>query len=150
MSPVLQLKNKDFLEHHSNALPANGGEIHPLTAWQWLSDKQAILVDVRSAEERVFVGHVPGSLHVAWANGTKLNRNPRFVRELAAKADVNSVVFLLCRSGKRSALAAEEAVKAGFTQVYSIAEGFEGDLDASEQRGRFNGWRFHKLPWVQA
>jgi len=30
-----------------------------------------------------------------------------------------------------------------------VQEGVEGDLDPSGQRGHFNGWRFHGLPWQQ-
>ena len=82
--------------------------------------------------------------------GTALTRNPRFVRELEAKlGDKQQPVLLLCRSGKRSALAAEAAAKAGFTRVSNISEGFEGELDAQHQRGHGDGWRFRGLPWVQ-
>jgi len=111
----------------------------------------ARLLDVRSAEELRFVGQVPGSLHVPWATGTALTRNPRFVRELEAKlaGDKNATVLLLCRSGKRSALAAEAASKAGFTHVFNVLEGFEGELDATQQRGKADGWRFRGLPWTQ-
>lgn len=129
-------------------LPYAGG-VTPAQAWALLQTGAAALVDVRSAEERKFVGHVPGSLHVAWANGTSLTRNPRFTRELEAKVAKDAVVLLLCRSGKRSALAAEAATKAGFTQVYNVLEGFEGELDAQQQRGHADGWRFHALPWQQ-
>jgi rhodanese-related sulfurtransferase len=109
----------------------------------------AVLIDVRTTEERKFVGHVPGSAHVAWATGTALTRNPRFVRELEAKAGKTAPVLLLCRSGKRSALAAEAAAKAGFTRVFNVSEGFEGELDEARHRGSADGWRFHGLPWEQ-
>ena len=129
------------------------GGVPPALAWQLVQANRALLVDVRSTEERKFVGHVPGSLHVAWATGTSLVRNPRFVRELEAKlakdGGKDAVVLLLCRSGKRSALAAEAAAKAGFTQVFNVLEGFEGEIDAAQQRGHADGWRFHGLPWVQ-
>jgi rhodanese-related sulfurtransferase len=121
-------------------LPYAGG-IAPQDAWALFSTGEALLVDVRSAEERKFVGYVPDSLHVAWATGTSLNRNPRFARELEAKTGKEAVVLLLCRSGNRSALAAEAAA--------NVLEGFEGELDAQQQRGSQNGWRFHGLPWVQ-
>jgi len=128
---------------------AQGGVL-PALAWQLFSSGQALLVDVRTAEERKFVGHVPDSLHVAWATGTALTRNPRFVRELESKAGgKDAVILLLCRSGKRSALAAEAAAKAGFTAVFNVLEGFEGEIDARQQRGKADGWRFHGLPWVQ-
>lgn len=129
-------------------LPYSGG-LAPRDAWNLVSGGHAVLVDVRTAEERKFVGHVPQGLHVAWATGTSMNRNPRFVKELEAKTKKDAVLVFLCRSGKRSALAAEAAAKAGFTQVFNILEGFEGDLDGQRRRGGLGGWRFHGLPWVQ-
>ncbi|MBP7543910.1 MAG: rhodanese-like domain-containing protein [Acidovorax sp.] len=129
------------------------GGVPPALAWQLVQANRALLVDVRSTEERKFVGHVPGSLHVAWATGTSLVRNPRFVRELEAKlakdGGKDAVVLLLCRSGKRSVLAAEAAAAAGFTHVFNVLEGFEGEIDAHLHRGGSDGWRFHGLPWVQ-
>lgn len=133
---------------HDDKLPYAGG-VRPADAWALVEAGLATLIDVRSAEERKFVGHVPGSTHVAWATGTSLTRNPRFVRELEAKLKKDEVGLLLCRSGKRSALAAEAAAKAGFAQVFNVLEGFEGELDAQQHRGRADGWRFHGLPWVQ-
>lgn len=132
----------------AQGLPFSGG-VTPREAWALFSQGDAVLVDVRSAEERKFVGHVPGSVHVPWATGTSLTRNPRFVRELEAKTGKSQTVLLLCRSGKRSALAAEAAAKAGFTQIFNVLEGFEGDLNEQQQRGGHNGWRFWSLPWVQ-
>ena len=125
------------------------GAVTPLEAWELFNQGAVALVDIRSAEERKFVGQVPNTLHVAWATGTALTRNPRFVRELEAKTGKGKPVLLLCRSGKRSAAAAEAAVKAGFTQVFNVLEGFEGDLDDRQQRGGSNGWRHWGLPWIQ-
>jgi rhodanese-related sulfurtransferase len=129
-------------------LPYPGG-VRPQDAWALVSAGLAQLVDVRTAEERSFVGHVPGSLHVAWATGTSMTRNPRFTRELESKVGKQDIVLLLCRSGKRSAAAAEAAAKAGFANVFNVLEGFEGELDAHKHRGLSDGWRFHALPWVQ-
>ena len=132
------------------------GSVPPRQAWQMVQQGLALLVDVRTAEERKFVGHVPGSAHVPWATGTALARNPRFVRELTAllarhaAADGSApIALLLCRSGKRSTLAAQEAAKAGLTYVFNVSEGFEGELDAAQHRGGGDGWRFQGLPWVQ-
>jgi rhodanese-related sulfurtransferase len=132
----------------SEGLPYSGG-VSPRLAWSLFSTGQAKLVDVRSAEERKFVGHVPDSVHVPWATGTSLTRNPRFVRELEAKTGKEVRILLLCRSGKRSAAAAEAAAQAGFTQVFNVLEGFEGEIDHQHHRGGQDGWRFHGLPWVQ-
>lgn len=129
------------------------GTVPPGIAWNLVSQGLAVLVDVRTAEERKFVGHVPGSLHVPWATGTALTRNPRFTRELEAKLTPHggkqAAVLLLCRSGKRSALAAEAAAKAGLGRVFNVSEGFEGEIDAQQHRGGSDGWRFRGLPWVQ-
>ena len=126
------------------------GSLSPQTAWALVQAGAAQLVDVRSVEEYRFVGHVPGTLNVPWATGTSLTRNPRFLRELEAKLSNKELpVLLLCRSGKRSALAAEAATKAGLPQVFNVLEGFEGEIDAYGQRGHGDGWRFHGLPWEQ-
>jgi rhodanese-related sulfurtransferase len=125
------------------------GTLAPAEAWALVESGRAKLVDVRSNEERKFVGYVPDSLHVAWATGTALTRNPRFVRELEAKVGKGDVVLLLCRSGKRSAQAAEAATRAGFASVFNVGEGFEGDLDADGRRGTVGGWRLRGLKWVQ-
>jgi len=132
----------------SQGLPY-AGQVPPALAWALFDQGAAVLVDVRSGEERKFVGHVPGSVHVAWATGTALTRNPRFARELESKVKKDAVVLLLCRSGKRSALAAEVVAKAGFTSVFNVLEGFEGEIDQAQHRGGSDGWRFHGLPWVQ-
>ena len=138
------------IEHQAadQGLPFRG-QVPPQLAWALFDAGDALLVDVRSAEERKFVGHVPDSLHVPWATGTALTRNPRFTRELEAKVGKDSTVLLLCRSGKRSALAAEAAAKAGFTHVFNVLEGFEGEIDAQQHRGGGDGWRYRGLPWVQ-
>ena len=136
-------------EAAASQLPYAGG-VPPAVAWQLFSAGDVLLVDVRTGEERKFVGHVPDSLHVPWATGTALTRNPRFARELESKiGGKDTPVLLLCRSGKRSALAAEAAAKAGLGNVFNVLEGFEGELDERQQRGKADGWRFHGLPWLQ-
>lgn len=145
LDPILTQARQDA---QAQGLPYAGG-VSPTDSWALLQRGAAVLVDVRSGEERKFVGQVPGTVHVAWATGTSLTRNPRFVKELEAKIKKDQVVLFLCRSGKRSALAAEAAAKAGFEHAYNVLEGFEGELNEQQQRGRFDGWRFHDLPWTQ-
>ncbi|QMV65598.1 rhodanese-like domain-containing protein [Pseudomonas berkeleyensis] len=128
---------------------AYAGSLYPPEAWALVEAGEATLVDVRTFEELKFVGHVPNSLHVAWQTGPALIKNPRFLRELETKVPRDKPVVLLCRSGKRSAAAAIAATAAGFSQVFNVLEGFEGDLDAQRQRGESGGWRHWNLPWVQ-
>lgn len=153
-SALLEAILPEELEHAREEAAANGlpyaGGVNPPVAWALVKSGKAVLVDVRTNEERVFVGYVPGSVHVPWATGTALTRNPRFVRELEAKiGGKDKVAVLLCRSGNRSAQAAEAAAKAGLALVFNVLEGFEGELDGDSRRGRLNGWRQHGLPWVQ-
>jgi rhodanese-related sulfurtransferase len=144
-SPLLEKARQRARAEH---LPF-AGSVSPRDAWQLFSQGEVVIVDVRTAEERKFVGHVPESRHVAWATGLSLSRNPRFAKELEHKVGKDEAILLLCRSGKRSVAAAEAATKAGFANVFNISEGFEGDLDEQQRRGSFNGWRHAGLPWVQ-
>ena len=152
-TPLAPTIEDDILERatrdaHFAGLPY-AGSIAARDAWTLIQAERAVLVDVRSAEERKFFGYVPGSLHAAWATGIGLARNPRFLRELESKVDKDAVILLLCRSGKRSALAAEAATRIGFTNAFNVLEGFEGDLDDRHRRGETGGWRMRGLRWVQ-
>lgn len=60
-------------------------------------------------------------------------------------------IILICRSGDRSSKAQDRLQTAGFTRVYSIAEGFEGDTakDGPKAGQRtVNGWKNAGLPWT--
>lgn len=137
---------KQFAQQHDLNFT---GSLSPKQAWKLVESADVILVDVRTNEERKFVGYIPESVHIAWATGTAFNRNPRFLKELENKVGKDKTILLLCRSGKRSALAAEAAFNAGFQNIYNILEGFEGDLNKNNQRNQINGWKTHQLPWVQ-
>ncbi|HEY0891915.1 MAG TPA: rhodanese-like domain-containing protein, partial [Cellvibrio sp.] len=72
---------------------AFAGIVAPDDAWKLFINGQAHLVDVRAAEERKFVGHVPNTLHVAWQTGPALIKNPRFLRELENKLPKDAVIL---------------------------------------------------------
>jgi rhodanese-related sulfurtransferase len=90
-------------------------------------------------------------LHVSWNDVPDWDINPHFVGEvkkLAGHAHDRPVV-LVCRSGNRSVDAGNALEAAGFTRIYNVLHGFEGELDDSHHRGTTNGWRFEGLPWEQ-
>ncbi len=128
-------------------------------AWQLLQDEpRAMLVDVRSGMEYLFVGHPRGAIHIPWIDEPDWTVNPYFVTEVRKlllggqieHGEIHSApVVLICRSGKRSREAGERLVKEGFSSVYNIDEGFEGELDEQHHRSTLGGWRFHGLPWEQ-
>lgn len=127
--------------------------------------RDAVLVDIRSRVEAVYVGQ-PALAHVhvpflepaeplrwnAAANALEMKRNPNFVQEVRAAvarvgAREDSAIFLLCRSGDRSAHAADALAAAGLPRVYSIVDGFEGDLGADGKRD-VNGWKNVGGEWL--
>lgn len=132
----------------ANDLPY-AGEVTPTEAWALIDAGRALLVDVRSTPEHRFVGRVPGSVHLPWLEGVDFEPNPDFLAGLEAVSGRDAALLLMCRSGKRSDSAARAAADAGFTRVYNVLEGFEGELDESYRRGSTDGWRFHGLPWEQ-
>ncbi len=132
--------------------------ITPVEAYEMLkSDPTAVLIDVRSGMEFLFVGHPAGAIHVAWIDEPDWEINPEFVKLVrqvllggVSHSNHNSVpVMLICRSGKRSLEAGELLVQSGMKEVYNILEGFEGELDENHHRSALGGWRFHNLPWEQ-
>jgi rhodanese-related sulfurtransferase len=56
-------------------------------------------------------------------------------------------LIAMCRSGSRSLRAAEALEAAGFTSVYNMTYGFEGDRDASGYR-TVNGWKVEGYPYT--
>jgi rhodanese-related sulfurtransferase len=59
-------------------------------------------------------------------------------------------VILICRSGSRSAAAANALTAAGFKKAYSVVDGFEGDkAKEGPDKGQrvVNGWKNKKQPW---
>ena len=121
------------------------------------NDPTAVLIDVRSSMEFLFVGHPVGAIHVAWIDEPDWEINPDFVKQVrqvllggVSHSDHNSVpVLLICRSGKRSLEAGELLVQSGMKDVYNVTEGFEGELDETHHRSAMGGWRFHSLLWEQ-
>ncbi len=112
----------------------------------------ALLVDVRSEMEFLFVGHPVGAHHVAWNDGPDWDINPHFVGQVKKLAGTNHAhrpIVLICRSGNRSVDAGEALEQAGFTDVYNVLHGFEGELNERHHRNSLAGWRFDGLPWEQ-
>jgi rhodanese-related sulfurtransferase len=112
----------------------------------------ALFIDCRSEMEYLFVGHPVGALHVSWNDGPDWEVNPHFVGQVKKLAGANHAhrpIVLICRSGNRSLDAGAALEQAGFTAVYNVLHGFEGDLDEKHQRNTSNGWRFDGLPWEQ-
>lgn len=130
--------------------------------WHGSSEKVLIL-DVRTQEEYIFVGHAPmaRNIPVRVLNQeltTKKRRpvlepNPNFVSQVKRYYKVNDRILIMCRSGGRSALAVNLLAEAGFRKVYNVIDGFEGDAVKDPQSYYYgkrvkNGWRNSGAPWT--
>jgi rhodanese-related sulfurtransferase len=133
-------------------------------AWEmWNSSPEKIkIIDVRTPEEYLFVGHpvmawkipVADQSYVWDAEKKKypMKMLADFVTRVKEVAKPSDTLMIMCRSGGRSAIAVNQLAKAGFTRVYNIIDGMEGDLvkDPSSifdnQRMR-NGWKNSGCPW---
>ena len=128
-------------------------------AWEMLEENpRAVLVDVRSNMEYLFIGHPKGSISIPWIDEPDWKINPDFapaVRKLLLgglschEGGECAPVILICRSGKRSLEAGELLLREGFFDVYNVEEGFEGELDEHHHRSTTGGWRYRGLPWEQ-
>lgn len=134
-------------------------DLSPKQAWQLMQDDpRAILVDIRSTMEYLFVGHPVGAVHVPWIDEPDWEQNPDFVLEIrklmlggkvCLEEEGCSPIILICRSGKRTREAGKLLLESGFGNVLHVDVGFEGDRDEEHHRSTLGGWRFHGLPWEQ-
>ena len=138
----------------------------------FLSSKngKTLFIDVRTPAELMFVGNTPvvdANVPFKFNSTAKFDEkkgafvladNPKFVAQVEGRLAAKSLaktdpVVLMCRSGDRSAVAADDLTTAGFTQVYSVVDGFEGDLakdGPNAGRRAVNGWKNKGLPWGYA
>jgi len=130
------------------------GDISPSEAHARLkANPSAALIDVRTQPEWAFVGvpAVERLVRIPWQVYPSMHVNADFVKEVE-KAGIakDSEILCICRSGGRSASAAAELTKAGFTNAWNVAEGFEGDRNGEGHRGTVGGWKTAGLPWIQS
>jgi len=130
--------------------------------------ENALFVDVRTREEVNFLGmptvadaNIPYMKLNEWFSWNtkkknfKMEVNSDFADDIADKVaskqlDKSGKIIFICRSGSRSAKAADLLAKLGYTNVYSVTEGYEGDKSkkgASKGQRVVNGWKNASLPW---
>jgi len=125
---------------------------------------KVLFIDIRTRAEIATVGmtqevdaHVPYvdfNDFWEWDSASarfKLDLNPDFGAAIARLLEKKGLgksdkIVLMCRSGDRSARAANLLTDLGYTNVFSVIDGFEGDL-TPEGRREVNGWKNALLPW---
>jgi len=115
-------------------------------AWRWLQSDTAIrLIDIRSTQEFLFVGHPLGAAHIPYIDEPDWIPNPCFTNQVRALLPVvaevgvkrEDPILLICRSGERSKAAGEVLLEDGVNNVFSIIDGFEGPLDKHDHRSGY-------------
>ena len=129
----------------------------------WKADPERVkILDVRMVEEYVFIGHAEGAVNIPvafpkyeWRPDRRtygFEINPDFIDHVKAVLKPDDTIVAMCRSGGRSAAAINMLAKAGFTTIYNIIDGFEGDtVDDPESvyhgKRMKNGWK-NSAPWT--
>lgn len=131
---------------------------------QWKVNPDRIkILDCRTPEEYAFVGHAPMAYNIPSKFFTYkfdsekkepvMVNNPDFLETIKKKFKTDDTIFVMCRSGGRSASSVNAMAKAEFINVYNIIDGFEGDsikdsgsyFDGKRIR---NGWKNSGAPWT--
>ncbi|MDD4865301.1 MAG: rhodanese-like domain-containing protein [Alishewanella agri] len=99
-----------------------------------LNDHHTILIDVREPDEYQ-QGYIDRSVN--FPRGMlemKIHQHPSVAAHCDAKTALDELsdkpIYLMCRSGARSALAALTLKQMGLKNVFSVAGGFQGWIDA--------------------
>ena len=107
-------------------------EVTPIVAYQRLTEnKDAMLIDCRTRREWEIIGvpdlsEIDKSLVKIELMRQDQSVNPTFVEQITVLAQQDTPLYLICKSGARSAAACQMLLKAGFIDVTNVAEGFEG------------------------
>ena len=131
---------------------------------KWIAAPDAVKIfDVRTLEEYVYIGHAPMAWNIPLMSQTHewdadkgyfaMQPNPDFVSLVKEVAGPIDTVLVMCRSGGRSAIAVNMLAEAGFTNVYNITDGMEGDVIKDPEsvfKGQRlkNGWKNSGVPWT--
>ncbi len=128
-------------------------EVTPPIAYQKLKEtKDAILIDCRTEQEWINIGVPDLSTINKSVLKIELVRqdqsiNHDFIEQVKEYASHETPLYLICRSGARSAAACKILLKAGFNDVTNVEEGFEGHSYQEEHLKVIEGWKSHSLPW---
>ncbi|MDH5518025.1 MAG: rhodanese-like domain-containing protein [Gammaproteobacteria bacterium] len=129
--------------------------------------KASLFLDVRTRAEVEFVGmadtvdaNIPYMTHDkdSWnEKKSRFNSEPNSNFSIAVEEQLKKKglskqdkIIVMCRSGSRSAKAANLLSQLGYNNVYSVVDGFEGDKAKSgPNKGHrvVNGWKNANLPW---
>ena len=125
--------------------------INSQAAFDLTQQPATYLVDVRSVAEYVLVGHPTMAMNVPLSfwdeRQANFITNENFVQNLKRRFKPEDTLIFMCRTGGRSLRAAQSALSAGYSKVYNVIEGFEGQGDEKGYRTK-GGWKNSSLPYT--
>ena len=130
----------------------------------WQADPEHVcIIDVRTPEEHLFVGHPPMAWKVplievlytwnAEKNEFPMQFHPDFVSRVQSVVRPGDTILAMCRSGGRSAMAVNLLAQAGLKKAYNVIDGMEGDAVQDPHsvfvgQRLMNGWKNSGCPWT--
>lgn len=117
----------------------------------WAKNKDRVkIIDCRTREEFI-AGHpeMASNIPIEFMINGSVTRNPDFEAEVRKIASETDTVMIICRTGRRSIIAANQIIKAGFSNVINISDGFEGKKGRDAGSAEGSGWKHSGLPWVR-
>jgi rhodanese-related sulfurtransferase len=131
---------------------------------KWQADPEKVkILDVRTPEEFIFVGHAEMAWNIPLAFQTyqwdaakeyyAVKPNPDFIALVKDQFAPEDTLLITCRSGGRSAMAVNLLAENGFKHLYNIIDGMEGDMVEDPEslfKGKRmkNGWINSGVPWT--
>jgi rhodanese-related sulfurtransferase len=117
---------------------------------KWKADPANVkIIDVRTPDEFRSVGLPEMATKIPLSSSWE-----SFVGQVKKTAQPTDTILVICRSGNRSAVAVEMLARAGFRNVYTVVDGFEGDRNMDPSSPNYgkrtvNGWKNARLPWTK-
>jgi rhodanese-related sulfurtransferase len=131
---------------------------------KWVNSPEKVkILDVRTLDEYINIGHPAMSWNIPVFFQTRqwdaekrqftITPNPDFKKEAQKLFQPDDTLYVMCRSGGRSAFAVNELAALGFKKAFNVVDGFEGDMvkdpeSAYHGKRMRNGWKNSGAPWT--
>jgi len=126
---------------------------------------KTLFIDVRTQYELEYVGYtqmIDKNIPIAFKTDKKWSKkksrfariaNKNFVKDVKKALKAKGLtkkdhIIFMCRSGSRSVYTSKLMAKAGYMNVSTVVDGFEGGKDKVTKHRTKNGWKNAGKPWT--
>jgi len=127
--------------------------------------EKTLFIDVRTQYEVEYVGYtkmIDKNIPIVFKTDKKWDKkkgrfsrisNKHFVKDVVKALKAKGLtkedhIIFMCRSGSRSVYTSKLMAKAGYMNVSTIVDGFEGGKDKKTKHRTKNGWKNAGNPWT--